>query len=266
MCERLVITAGILIAASTVTASGQTPDSAALSSSTERVGDEEFRLPVGEELSREIAALVLRLGAPLFAERKAATDRLIEIGAPALAELRGAYRSEPDLEARLRIEHITLTSYLNYYVYDRHGFLGVSLWAYTPGRRIPARVPEDTPAIVVQSVIQGTGAEAAGLKRDDVIIAVDGEPLTGSMGQLVANFAKLIRSHRPGTTMRLTVIRGPKQSEIDATVGRCPKEQIRRGRVTAIPELLHKAETKFPAWWDQHFGRPAVESARNNSP
>jgi putative serine protease PepD len=55
----------------------------------------------------------------------------------------------------------------------------------------------------VQTVNSGSAAQRAGLKKGDVITKVDGQVITGSES-LVAT----IRGHRPGDTVKLTVVRG----------------------------------------------------------
>ncbi len=54
----------------------------------------------------------------------------------------------------------------------------------------------------VQAVNAGSAAEQAGLKKGDVITKVDGQVITGSEA-LVAT----VRGHRPGDTVKLTVVR-----------------------------------------------------------
>jgi putative serine protease PepD len=59
----------------------------------------------------------------------------------------------------------------------------------------------------VQGVNAGSAAEKAGLKKGDVITKVDGQVITGSEA-LVAT----VRGHRPGDTVKLTVVRGGKDT------------------------------------------------------
>ncbi|HET8603725.1 MAG TPA: trypsin-like peptidase domain-containing protein, partial [Marmoricola sp.] len=55
---------------------------------------------------------------------------------------------------------------------------------------------------LVDSVVPGQPAARAGLQAGDVITAIDGEPISGSIDLVVA-----IRTHVPGGTVRLTVRR-----------------------------------------------------------
>ncbi len=65
----------------------------------------------------------------------------------------------------------------------------------------------------VQTVNNGSAAMKAGLKRGDVITAVNGEPISGSEA-LVA----IIRGHRPGDTVTLSVLSNGKQQQVKVTL------------------------------------------------
>ena len=62
----------------------------------------------------------------------------------------------------------------------------------------------------VVRVPSGTPASRAGLRQGDVVVAVDGKPVTDGIGLIVA-----IRSHQPGETITLTVERGDSREEVD---------------------------------------------------
>lgn len=57
-------------------------------------------------------------------------------------------------------------------------------------------------------------AETAGLQVDDVVTAIDGQPVTTAEELIVA-----IRTHRPGDTVTLTYRRGGSQGSADVTLG-----------------------------------------------
>lgn len=217
--------------------------------------DEEFQHPPGLERSAELDELMSDLGDVVYTTRKQATERLIEIGVPALAHLRHAYRYSGDLEVRLRIEDTVLTIFLDYHVYNRHGFLGVSLIAYNrddPNHAGPL-VPEGAAGVFLTAITEKTAAERAGLKKKDVIVAIDGEPCEGGAAALPNYVAGKVRAHRPGTSMALTVIRKDQTLEIEVILGRVSPEQMRRSRIIAIPELLQEAKAGFPDWWLRNF-------------
>jgi putative serine protease PepD len=65
----------------------------------------------------------------------------------------------------------------------------------------------------VVAVPAGTPAAAAGLRKGDVVTAVDGQPVTDGIGLIVA-----IRSHQPGETVTLTVQRNGHQQKLRVTL------------------------------------------------
>ncbi|MGZ4437859.1 MAG: S1C family serine protease [Nocardioidaceae bacterium] len=65
----------------------------------------------------------------------------------------------------------------------------------------------------VVGVPAGTPAAAAGLRKGDVVVGVDGKPVTDGIGLIVA-----IRSHQPGETVTLTVKRDGKERKIEITL------------------------------------------------
>jgi putative serine protease PepD len=90
----------------------------------------------------------------------------------------------------------------------KHPFLGVT------GDDATVTVDGVTRAgAVVNSVQQGTPAQAVGLKENDVIIAVDGQPVTG-MVSLMA----WIRSFNPDDKVVLTVVQGDKTVDLEVTL------------------------------------------------
>lgn len=83
----------------------------------------------------------------------------------------------------------------------------------TPATRTPKVLPQQTPdpsspqlrtrlagAAIVQEVVAGSPAEAAGLKVGDIITAVDDVTLTQDAG-----LADIIAKHKPGDEVTLTV-------------------------------------------------------------
>lgn len=94
---------------------------------------------------------------------------------------------------------------------DQLPFLGVGL------RRIKGEV-------VVTRVIEGSGAEQADIRKDDVILAIDGEEVYYPNGVVAA-----VIKHEIGDTVVVTLMRGYETLEISATLGKqqtsIPSEQ-----------------------------------------
>ncbi len=91
---------------------------------------------------------------------------------------------------------------------EDHGYLGVQ---YADG--------EQHKGAKVTEVLDDTPAAKAGLRKDDVIIAIDGEPL-GCGGDL----AQAISGHPPGTKVKVEYLRGKQRKT--ATVELAPLPQV----------------------------------------
>ena len=68
---------------------------------------------------------------------------------------------------------------------------------------------------LVQQVTPGSGADDAGLRPGDVILAIDGEPTATSRDVVDA-----IRAGEPGDEIEITIERGGEEESITATLGR----------------------------------------------
>ncbi len=71
---------------------------------------------------------------------------------------------------------------------------------------------------LITEVFGGTPADQGGMRAGDVLIAVDGKPVTDS-----ANMLALISAIAPGSGAALKVIRAQKELELKVTVGKRPK-------------------------------------------
>lgn len=71
---------------------------------------------------------------------------------------------------------------------------------------------------VITEVTPGTGADEAGIEVGDLVISIDGVPVQG-----IADLASQVRSHRPGTTVEVVLIRDGEQMSVDVTLGEFPE-------------------------------------------
>jgi putative serine protease PepD len=65
----------------------------------------------------------------------------------------------------------------------------------------------------IDEVRDGTPAEDAGLRSDDLVIAVNGVRVTDGIALIVS-----IRTHQPGETLEFTVVRGGRESKVEITL------------------------------------------------
>lgn len=72
----------------------------------------------------------------------------------------------------------------------------------------------DAEGAMITEVMPDTPAERAGLKKDDLIVAVDGQPVGDGIALIVA-----IRTHLPGDKVEMSVVRGSEESSVTVELG-----------------------------------------------
>jgi putative serine protease PepD len=95
-----------------------------------------------------------------------------------------------------------------------HAYLGVGL-----GNEVATVGGETRAGAEVTGVEPGTPAAEAGLRAGDVIIAVDGDVVTGA-----ESLTGFIRQHASGDDVTLTVARGDEAIEVGATLATRPDD------------------------------------------
>ncbi len=73
---------------------------------------------------------------------------------------------------------------------------------------------EDRTGALINEVAPGSGADEAGLQADDIIVAVDGEPIESMTDLVVA-----VRSHMPGDTIEVTFLRDGEERTVEVELG-----------------------------------------------
>lgn len=79
---------------------------------------------------------------------------------------------------------------------------------------------EGTDGALISDISPGSPAEKAGLKRGDVVVEFDGEPI-----KEFTSLSKLVGMKAPGTSSKITVLRDGKRKEISVVLGNLPDEQ-----------------------------------------
>lgn len=87
---------------------------------------------------------------------------------------------------------------------------------------------------IVGEVMEGSPAAKAGVKTDDIILEVQGEPIAGA-NELINKVAM----HKPGTDVELTILRDGKRKKITVTLGTRPDEEtLISGRGSEVEDEL----------------------------
>lgn len=106
-----------------------------------------------------------------------------------------------------------LTEQLIQYGKIKHGLLGILAQAITKPLADTMHLDKDT-GVIVSDVIPGSPAEKAGLEPKDIIVSIDNNPMDNPVE--VRNALGMIR---PGTSIKLQIIRNKKPQTITAVVG-----------------------------------------------
>jgi serine protease Do len=97
-----------------------------------------------------------------------------------------------------------------------HPFIGIQYVPLNPA--LAARLGvQAQDGMVVGQVVPGSPAAAAGLRQQDIITAIDAQPLQGESA-----LAEAINGHKPGDTITLTVLRGRQQVSVQVKLGELP--------------------------------------------
>ncbi|HUY90989.1 MAG TPA: YidC/Oxa1 family insertase periplasmic-domain containing protein [Pirellulales bacterium] len=131
------------------------------------------------------------------------------------------------------LESVELNSSRFHDLEDRSGYLG----------RLNAVDAKGANGCIVRIVGAGTPADRAGMKIDDVIVAVDGAPVAGAKA-----LESILGRTKPGQTIELSIERGGKARKLTATLARRPLAVIR-------PETTDMAKESEGEPMEAHPGR-----------
>jgi hypothetical protein len=121
----------------------------------------------------------------------------------------------------------------------RHGggidgtYLGIGLTELTDELRTHFGAPEGS-GVLVSEVMDDSPAWRAGLQVGDVVTRIDGEPVTSGSALVQA-----VRSHQPGETVGVEVVRDGRLETFNATVEKHEGQRIQIRRFGAHHDGLH---------------------------
>lgn len=99
-----------------------------------------------------------------------------------------------------------------------HAFLGIRPAPLSPQLAQQAGLEADE-GVAVLTVIEGSGAERAGLEPGDVIVSADGEPLRS-----VEDLFGILRNRNPGDRLELEIVRGADRQTITVELTGRPEQ------------------------------------------
>ena len=118
----------------------------------------------------------------------------------------------------------------------RRAFLGVQIGPVAAEDAEVYQLPEVSGALV-QGITEGSAAEDAGLEPQDVIVAIDGDPV-GYSNQL----QQLVARKRPGDRVRIAYYRDGARRETEVQLGESPLNET---ATAAAPERNTRAEERL---------------------
>src|SRR6266542_3170261 len=110
------------------------------------------------------------------------------------------------------------------------GWLGVSI-AEIPDEELPKYGLKEARGVLIRQVVVGQPADQGGMRANDVVLAIDGSQLEGPR-----DLQRIISSTPVGRTIKLTLVRDGKPTEVTVTVGAYQATPVRvPRRVPAAP-------------------------------
>jgi serine protease Do len=100
------------------------------------------------------------------------------------------------------------------FVFDGGGFLGVGVEDIDKEKAARYGL-RDARGVGITSVVAGSPAEKAGLRKDDVILRFDGENITSAR-----KLTRLVSEVAPDHSVRLGISRGGSEQEVTVTIGK----------------------------------------------
>lgn len=101
----------------------------------------------------------------------------------------------------------------------RRGWLGVQISDLGPKQRQALDLPEDLSGVLINRVFETSAADAAGLRNNDVVLAIDDHPVT-TTGEMV----RAVQAHKPGDRVTLAVWREGARTEMPVTLWDQPEQ------------------------------------------
>ena len=99
------------------------------------------------------------------------------------------------------------------------GWIGVGVQDMTKELSESFKLPEIRGALITE-VFRGTPADQAGVKLGDILVAVEGKPVTDSSTML-----NLVSALNPGKQATLRIVRSQQETDINVIIGRRPLQQ-----------------------------------------
>ncbi len=101
-----------------------------------------------------------------------------------------------------------------------HPYVGIMMQDLTEELNAALRMPAGSKGVVVAKVASGSPGDEAGLQTGDVITSVGGQSVTTAK-----EVQRIVKTHKPGDSISMTVSRNGQESTAKVTVGNYPAER-----------------------------------------
>ncbi len=225
--------------------------------------------PQGETEPGHLAHL-RRLNHEDFKERKAAQAALLEWGKGNTEEgietLYDVFRTTEDPEVRVRSREVLRRLVIINQPLEGPGYLGVRM----EDAQVKDAEGEFQPAVRITEVREGTAAETAKLKPDDLVVGVD-EAVFNELRPIIG-FAEYIKNKSAGDEITLHIRRGEETLHLKARLQRRPPQLDRLTQWGTAPLVLPTQaeldESYFRDWLDARAAaeRKAAKGGKGPAP
>lgn len=130
------------------------------------------------------------------------------------------------------------------------GYLGIWFEQLTPGKAASLGLDEDTKGVTIIDIAEDSAAEKAGLKRYDVVVELEGQPVESDN-----EFLNRVGMLKPGTKVNLVVMRDGKRKPFTIRLGkRPPREEIHGTLKPETAEELGFTVQDLTEEWAEYYG------------
>lgn len=225
-------------------------------------------LPDGPPLTPEaslapdaLGRLVAELGSSDYRTRLEATRTLAGLSPEMLDGLAGVYASSDDLEVQVRLREIVERRFMWDHLLRRHGFLGIQMWPRMRTMDVGVPLAPGAGAIHVKLVLPGGAAETVGIRADDLILELNGEPIEFSLE--LQGFRQRVSSTGAGGVIRLAILRNGKHLDLDVPLNHRPREHYWS---EGYWDRLVAAARGFERYWRTSFLAPSSDVSPSERP